>query len=242
MYDSAMNKNKLYIPGAIILAGITIAGAMIYSGNVNIDSQNSQTAKINDSVLKNDPSVPKEENVRPVSSEDHIFGDPVAPIKIIEFSDTECPFCKQFHATLHQVVEEYDGKVAWVYRHFPLPQLHPKAPKQAEATECAAELGGNDVFWLYLNTIFEITPSNNGLDMSLLPEIAQKMGLERESFQECLDSGRHAQKIADDYNNAVESGGRGTPFSIIISENGRKTIIPGSLPFSSIKTVIDSLL
>ncbi|MDP3999069.1 MAG: DsbA family protein [bacterium] len=234
-----MNTNKLYIPGAIVLAGIIIAGAMIYSGNLSSDPQ---TAKVSDSVLKNDPSVPKEEYLKPISSEDHILGNLSAPIKIVEYSDTECPFCKNFHLTMHQVVEEYGGQVAWVYRHFPLPQLHPKAPKQAEATECAAELGGNDAFWNYIDRIFKITPSNNGLDMALLPEIAEYVGLDRGSFQECLDSGRHEQKIADDYNSAVESGGRGTPFSIIISKDGKKTVIPGTLPYSSIKSVIDKIL
>src|SRR3546814_8173358 len=67
--------------------------------------------------------------VRPVSGEDHVMGSPDASVKVIEFSDFECPFCKGFHRTMGQVMEEYgqDGKVAWVYRHFPIDSIHSKA-------------------------------------------------------------------------------------------------------------------
>lgn len=107
-------------------------------------------------------------NVRSVGDSDHLRGDPKATVKVVEFSDLECPFCKNFHRTMQQVMEEYSDKVAWVYRHFPLDSLHPKARKEAEATECAAELQGNDGFWAYVDKLFEITPSNNGLDPNLL--------------------------------------------------------------------------
>jgi protein-disulfide isomerase len=106
----------------------------------------------------------------PVTEKDHITGNPQADVVLIEYSDTECPFCKRFHETMIQVMAEYgaSGKVAWVYRHFPLDALHSKARHEAEATECATELGGNEKFWAYLNKLEEITPSNNGLDASLL--------------------------------------------------------------------------
>jgi protein-disulfide isomerase len=112
--------------------------------------------------LKNNKT-PLDKQVAPVSPDDHIVGNINAKIIIVEYSDLECPFCKVFHNTMHQVVEANNGDVAWVYRHFPIPQLHPKAFRQAEATECAWEQGGNEAFWKYTDRIFEITPSNNGL-------------------------------------------------------------------------------
>ena len=115
--------------------------------------------------------------MKPVSDGDHILGDKNASVKIVEFSDTECPFCKRFHTTMQQVVKDNNGQVAWVYRHFPLDQLHSKARKEAEATECAAEMGGSEKFWAYLNRIMEVTPSNNGLDPAELPAIAAYVGL-----------------------------------------------------------------
>src|SRR5574343_1436136 len=105
----------------------------------------------------------------------------------VEYSDTECPFCKQFHSTLRQMMDEYgkDGKVAWVYRHFPIDGLHPKARKEAEATECANELGGPSKFWEYTNMIYERTPGNDGLDPANLPKFAKEIGLDEKAFTEC---------------------------------------------------------
>ncbi len=120
-----------------------------------------------DEVLKNEQE-PLEVKIRPVSESDHILGNIDAKIIIVEYSDLECPFCKVFHSTMHQVVKEYSGEVAWVYRHFPIVGLHPKAFREAEATECAWEQGGNEVFWKYTDKLFEVTPSNNGLEESLL--------------------------------------------------------------------------
>src|SRR3989344_3149438 len=131
-----MNLEKLSIPLAIIVAGVLIAGSLYYS--------NIKTAKELAKVKSLGDVEPAEIEMRPVSSSDHILGNPDADVIIVEYSDTECPFCKQFHSTLRRVIEEYgkEGRVAWVYRHFPIDSLHPKARKESEALECANELGG----------------------------------------------------------------------------------------------------
>ena len=136
-------------------------------------------------------------------------------------------------------------KVAWVYRHFPLDSLHPKARKEAEATECAWELGGNTAFWKYVDKVYEVTPSNNGLDLALLPKLATDIGLDKAKFESCLESGKYAEKISKQVEDAVNSGGRGTPFSVVIAKNGKKFVIPGALPFEgnpSVKTILDIAL
>jgi protein-disulfide isomerase len=97
---------------------------------------------------------PAATKMRPVSADDHILGDINSEIIIVEYSDLDCPFCKVFHSTMHQVIEKSQGKVAWVYRHYPIPQLHPNAPKKAEEAECAWEMGGNDGFWKYADKVF----------------------------------------------------------------------------------------
>lgn len=94
--------------------------------------------------------------IKPVSPDDHIIGDINAKIIVVEYSDLDCPFCKVFHATMHRVVKDSTGDVAWVYRHYPIPQLHPNAFAKAEETECAWELEGNEGFWKYADKIFEI--------------------------------------------------------------------------------------
>ena len=120
-----------------------------------------------DDALQNEKT-PLPTQMRPVSADEHILGNADARIVIVEYSDLECPFCKVFHNTMHEVVKTRAGEVAWVYRHYPIPQLHPKAFHEAEATECAWEQGGNEAFWKYTDKIFEITPSNNGLEESQL--------------------------------------------------------------------------
>ena len=179
--------------------------------------------------------------VQPVSDDDWVKGNKNAPISIIEFSDTECPFCKRFHATMQQVVDEYDDQVNWIYRHFPLTSLHSKATREAEATECAGELGGNDGFWAYIDRLFEITPSNDGLADSQLPEIAEYVGLDVDKFQKCLDSGKYTAKVKDQANQAQAAGGRGTPHSIIVVD-GQTIPIQGAQPFTQVQQMLDSLL
>lgn len=180
-------------------------------------------------------------SLAPITNEDHIKGNKNAKITIVEYSDTECPFCKRFHPTMQQIVDDYNGQVNWVYRHFPLTSLHSKAPKEAEATECAAELGGNDGFWAYLDRLFAVTPANNGLDLAQLPQIAEDVGLNRSKFEACLNSGKYAQKIQDQTDQAQAAGGRGTPYSIIVS--GDQTIpVSGALPLEQIKSMIEPLL
>lgn len=164
-----------------------------------------------------------------------------AKVTVVEFSDTECPFCKRFHETMNQVIAEYGDKVKWIYKHAPLASLHSKAQREAEATECAGELGGNDGFWKYTDRLFEITPSNNGLADSQLPQIAEDVGLNRSKFETCLNSGKYAAKVLGQLREAETAGLTGTPYSVVVAGE-QKIPISGAQPFAQVKAVIDSLL
>lgn len=229
---SESTQNTLSIHSAIILAGVLIAGAVLLSGRSNTAS----------------PTVAEQrgdlEKVRSVSKDDHIRGNPDAPVKIVEYSDSECPFCKQFHGTMKQVMDEYGktGKVAWVYRNFPLDQLHSKARTESVALECAGELGGNDTFWTYADRLYEITPSNDGLDLAELPKIAEFVGLNVQKFNTCLSSGKFTKHIDEDVQNAIITSGNGTPWSIVIAKNGKKYPLNGSQPYASVKQLIELAL
>lgn len=176
-----------------------------------------------------------------VTTEDWIRGDKKAPITIVEYSDSECPFCKRFHDTLVSIVEKNKGTVNWVYRYFPLASLHSKAPKEAEALECAGKIGGNEVFWKYMDRMMEITPSNDGLDAAQLPEIAKYVGLNVTKFKACYDSGETAEKVQAQYTDAVNAGGRGTPFSVVIGKDGKSVPLSGALPDDQVQAAIDGL-
>ncbi|HEY4502699.1 MAG TPA: DsbA family protein [Candidatus Paceibacterota bacterium] len=200
------------IPGAIVIAGLIIAASLLYVNRS--DKTVTQQPTNNGSVASAELLIPD------ITAEDHILGNPEADFVIVEYSDTECPFCKDFHYSLHSIIDTYgkEGKVAWVYRNFPIVSLHSKAPQEAEAIECAAKLGGNDIFWNYLDNIFDTTPSNNGLPASELPRIAERVGLNKNAFEDCLNSGLYTDKVRTQVQEAQDAGGRGTPFSIIVAK------------------------
>jgi protein-disulfide isomerase len=230
--------NTLSITVSIIIAGALI-GTGIFFGAKNIKGVNVANAPQQQQA----PTQPSGdlEKIKPISKDDHIRGNPDAPVKIVEYTDPECPFCKRFHDTMKQVMDEYGktGKVAWIYRNFPLDQLHSKARNEAAAVECAGELGGDDKFWAYADRLYEVTPSNNGLDPAELPKIAQYVGLDTAKFNTCLASGKYAKHIEEDVQNATAIGGQGTPWSVVIGVNGKKYPLSGAQPYESVKQLIE---
>ncbi|MBI2048241.1 MAG: thioredoxin domain-containing protein, partial [Parcubacteria group bacterium] len=122
---------NLSVPISIVIAGLIIAGAIVYTqGLRSVElSKEKGTAQV----------------VSPftITGKDHMRGNPEAPVTIVEFSDFQCPFCQKFHPTVQQVLAEYPGQVRWVYKHFPLDQIHLQARPAAEASECVWEQKGN---------------------------------------------------------------------------------------------------
>lgn len=230
---------------AILIGSIIIGLAILVSGGI-IKPQILKT-ETNQAVALPAPSIsqaPKQEvKTEPVSTADHLRGSRGARIVLIEYSDLECPFCKRFHETAKKVVDEYGGQVAWVYRHFPLDQLHSKARKEAEATECAFELGAEEGFWKLTDKIFEVTPSNNGLELNDLPLLASQVGLDEAKFKTCLDSGKYKDKIEQVYQSGIKSSVQGTPATFILdTKTGKQEFISGAVPFDNLKQTIDKLL
>ncbi len=235
--------SALGVPLAIVIAGGLIALA-IYFGNGKAGTQqlaagqpatNPQAAQ-----PAAQPPQPTIGDIRPVSSDDHIRGSQNAKVTVIEYSDLECPFCKKFHPTMQQLLAEYPNDVRWVYRHAPLVQLHSKAPKEAEATECASEQGK---FWELTDKIFEVTPANDGLNLADLPKFAQEAGVANiQQFQSCLDSGKYTQHVQDDLTDAQNAGMQGTPYSVVLAANGEKFPVNGAQPYSAVKQLVDKAL
>jgi protein-disulfide isomerase len=183
-------------------------------------------------------------NVRRIDPKrDHIYGDPKATVTIIEYSDLDCPYCKSFHATPKKVVENYNGRVNWVYRHFPL-DFHPTAMKKAEASECAAELGGNDGFWKFTDALYAASPAKDTSDpIEKYASIAEKNGLNRESFKNCLTSGKYAARVTEDFQEGTRLGINGTPGSILLnSETGETIVVSGAMPLEAITAKIEQII
>ncbi|MDO8451603.1 MAG: DsbA family protein [bacterium] len=183
------------------------------------------------------------DNVPKVQKDDHIRGKSNARIALIEYSDLECPYCKQFHPTVKQVLDEYKNDVVWVYRHYPL-GFHANAQKEAEASECANDLGGSDAFWRYIDTIYERTSSNgSGFSLDALVPLAEEIGLNSQKFKTCLDGGTFTQKIKDQMDAGTAAGISGTPGNVLLdTKTGKTRLIPGAVPFEQIKSAIDEML
>lgn len=225
------NKGTYLIAGAIVLAGLLI-GFGVYFGNGDTKTNTNTVTET------------QEIKLNPITKDDHILGNPNADLVVVEFSDTECPFCKTFHATMNKIVTDYgkSGRLAWVYRHFPLTSLHSKAIEEANATECAYSLGGENAFWSYINKIYEITPSNDGLDLTKLSEVAVEIGLDKKAFDECQTGQKFVEKVKANFDDAIASGGNGTPHNILVTKNGEMFQVDGALPYDMMKAVIDTVL
>ncbi len=242
--------NKITLQTLIIPLAIIIAGAFIAFG---IYMTGTSKAKLNEKVKMNKEEIVKSLNIPPVTSADHVLGDiKTAKVIVIEYSDLECPFCKTYHQTMEKIYDEYKstGKVAWVFRHAPIIQLHRKAPKEAEATECATELGGNTAFWKYLSELFTNTPSNNALAQDKLYEFADTVGLDAKAFKACLDGGKYASKINEQTILSGKAGVSmfGTPYTVLVVDGKTIPLISdsgdglGALPYAQMKSVLGEFL
>ncbi len=222
-------KSNYALPITIIIAGALIAGA-IYFSNTKQVAQNDGTPQ-KTSIRPYDPTV------------DHILGNPNASVKVIEYADLECPYCSVFEKTMHQIMDYYgtSGNVAWVYRPLPLTQIHSKAPKEAEAAECAAEQGGDVAFYKYIDGVYAVTPGENNLDLAQLPLIAGKIGLDVTAFNQCLASGKYAAKVQKSVDEAMKAGAQGTPFTLI-TIGGEAVTLSGAQPYDSMRAAIDTVL
>jgi protein-disulfide isomerase len=238
MNDTVSKSEKLMLPVSIIIAGLLVGGGIYLNGKMA--KENPTPAQQLDKV-----SAGLAGTLREIDENDHILGDINSRVVVVEYSDTECPYCKTFHASMLSIMQEYgkEGKVAWVYRHFPIAEIHSRAPKEAEALECAGELGGNSKFWEYTNKVYETTPSNNQLDPKELVKIATQVGLSSTAFTTCLESGQYAARVNLDVQNAQELGALGTPYSVLIdTKTGEHYPLDGAYPYFQLKQAIDLIL
>lgn len=161
------------------------------------------------------------------------LGNPEAKLTVLEFSDFQCPFCERFYKeTYGQIITNYvdTGKIKFVYKNFPLTNIHPKAFNAALGYECAVEQGKGSEFH---NILFE----GRKLDVADLKLTASALSLDTTKFNDCLDSKKYEQKVQDDMKEGRDKGVSGTP-TLFIGD----TKIVGAQPFSVIKKEIDKQL
>lgn len=226
--------------GVLCAAGFLLLLVMMLKGvELGSASDTSKTTNKNTAVADDTVTADANTNVAAATSIDasnlaNVKGS--GDITIVEYSDIDCPFCQRFHGTMQQVMEEYDGKVQWAYKHFPLTSLHPNANQKALAAECAAE---QDNFWEYLDALF----ANESTSTDEITAEADTLGLDRAQFDDCLATAKYQDQIDAASSEAQDLGGRGTPFSVIVDADGNiLETIPGALPYESVQQLIDAHL
>ncbi len=225
----------MFVIGFFVLLGFFINGKTDKNNSNNLANTNDNGAVVND----NGAAQPSGKISLTATdySKDWVRGDKNAKVNIVTFSDIDCPFCTRFHETMLQILKDYNGKVSWTYRHFPLTSLHPESEKKAEAAECVGEQGGNEKFWAFLDKLF----ADSTEKVADLPKIVGELGLNTDDFTKCLDSGKYASKIQNMSSQAQAAGAQGTPYSVVVAGD-QKVPINGALPIESIKATLDSLL
>jgi protein-disulfide isomerase len=228
----------------MLIGGMDLSKLNFTGGNGSIFGKKPAAANTNANANANtNAPANKLDQLPPITSADHVRGDLTkAKVALIEYSDYECPYCKNFQTTMLDVYKAYGADMIWVYRHFPL-SFHQNAEKEAEASECVAELGGNDAFWKFTDAIYARTTSNGtGFALDKLGPLAKEVGVNQAKFQSCLDSGKYAQKVKDDQSGGSAAGIDGTPGTIIITKEGKTDLITGAQPLATVKSAIDALL
>jgi len=219
------NVQKGYgVPIAIVIAGLLIAGAVMFSGG------GATTSTTTGNHAGGQPS----SAFRMPDETDHVRGNPDAAIAIVEFSDLECPFCAQIHPTLSRIVEENED-VKWIYRHFPLSTIHSRALSAAVASECIARLGGNDAFWAFTDAAF----SGGQLGDAWYQEQAASFGIDSRAFASCMDDKSVVADIQADLDEATGTGGRGTPYVVVVTQSGQLMPFSGALPYEQVAGVVE---
>ncbi len=232
------NKNTQAIVGAIVLAGVLIAGALLLRGSsapvaVNIP-QNGVGA----------PLVTAAPAPLSVKEVDRSLGNPQSPnsVVLIMYEDFQCPFCGRFfNDSEKQIRDTYvkDGRVILVYRDFAF--LGPESEKAAEAARCAEDQGK---FWEFHDYLFTHQNGENQGSFAdpKLKSFAKTLGLNTASFNSCLDSGKYAQAVADSKTEAAAAGVNGTPKGFILKDGKVVNIINGAEPFTMVKAKLDAAL
>ena len=149
----------------------------------------------------------------PVSDTDHIQGDPAAAIQLVEYGDYQCPHCGRAYPIVKRIQQKLGSKLSFVFRNFPLAEVHPNATNAAVASEAAAAQGK---FWEMHDMLFE--HQQNLRDISLL-KYAEQLGLDIEQFKSDFEKDITLQKVESDFESGVRSGVNGTPTFFI---NGKK--------------------
>jgi protein-disulfide isomerase len=162
-----------------------------------------------------------------ITGTDHVLGPTDAPVTVLEYGDYECPYCRGAARDVHRMLDLYPGSIRFVFRNFPITQLHPHAEQAAEAAEAA---GAQGRFWEMYELL--LRPSS-GLDLDSLLAYARDLGLDVDRFGKEVTGGGYAAKIEHDVREGLKNGVNATPKFYVDGER-----IDGKLPLEGLENAI----
>jgi protein-disulfide isomerase len=141
----------------------------------------------------------------PITQNDHVRGPAQAPITLVEYGDYQCPHCAMVHPMVNQVERYFSGRMRFVFRHFPLTEIHPHAEIAAESAEFAGTAG---LFWDMHDALFE---NQSRLSIPTIFLIAEELGLPETATRNALETGQFRKRVRGDFMSGIRSSVNGTP-------------------------------
>ncbi len=225
---------RLTTPIAIIIAACILAGSHIAYGFI-----------IRDSGTKTESSL---FTGKPIDDKDFIEGNVDSNVMIVEYSDPECPYCVTLHPTLKQIRTDYAEKIGFVYRHFPLTQIHPNAFDESKAIACAGAINGTKGFYAYIDALYGYKLSNQTTQLPAtgIADLAKNGGLNPSTFAACMQAEDTALTVDTSVNDGVQAGVEGTPSSFILvkTKKGLEVVamLDGARPYEYIQAAVEEAL
>lgn len=187
-------------------------------------------------------------NGRAIDSTDLVTGNTKSNVFLVEYSDTECPFCAQVNPTIKKLKTEYASQIAFVYRYFPLTQIHPHSFEESRAVYCVGKSLGAAKREQYIDSIFDYKYERQNM---VFPDgqkelLAKNVGVNQETFNTCMQSQESSDAVNASIQDGTAAGVQGTPASFILIKNKRVyevvALVDGARPYEYFKAVIDDAL
>ncbi|MBI5220389.1 MAG: DsbA family protein [Candidatus Liptonbacteria bacterium] len=241
---NSLDEDQSLVAFSIIIAGILIAGSIIYSSGAGIATSE---GSVENAVVPSPAGKPAPTGgvtstlLTTVQPGEAVLGDPKAPLLFVEYGDYQCPFAGRFFTQLQpELIKNYvqTGKVRFVYRNYPF--IGPESYLTSQATKCA---GDQNKFWEYHDALFraeikDAKENNGNIQRDFLIQVAQDAKLSAKTFATCFDSKKYEAESRQDLDKAKSVGVEGTPTSFV---NGEK-FPGGAVPFEQYSAFLDKML
>lgn len=228
--ETQKQTSAINTPTAVIIGSIIIAVAVFFSDGISFKKEV-------------DPEKARQKelaSILQIAEDDYVRGNKDAEIIVYEYSDIDCPFCREFHNTMRESIEQHDD-IAWVYRHLPLDSLHPFARIKSEAVECAGSLGGESAFVGLLDVMFDDASYHNVFDIEKAGSFVESLGVSKQDFEQCVSNQTFAEKVQSHVEQATKAGAQGTPFSIIATRAGEILLeLPGYVDTATMNQILNN--